>query len=56
MPQRGQAAAGEASAQNISASDVQQADDSYGRMVCLWNSNQLGVAYLDQATGHVRHF
>lgn len=35
-------------------SDAEEPVDNVTYMTCLWSSSQLGVAYLDQNTGHVR--
>ncbi len=52
--QHQQASAGESPIGSDTASDTDQPLDTGTYMTCVWNANQLGVAYLDQTTGHVR--
>ena len=53
MSQRQQVVASDSPAYSGSVSDAEQLADIGSYMTCHWSSNQLGVAYLDQATGHV---
>ena len=53
MSQRQQVVASDSSAFSGSASDAEQLADIGSYMTCHWSSNQLGIAFLDQATGHV---